>query len=459
MLVAGWNNYTATTLVMGVGRSTDGGHSWSTFNFGSFSATSDPAVRAGGGGRWYYACLASGGQFGGSDYDIFVRRSTDDAATWSNPVDATQNGGFDDKPYIDARGSEVLLGWADFSFSPAKIRTVRSTDGGVTFGANHVLANHSVGGNGACPVIAPNGAYYVFWRDSFQDSLWVSRSTDQGANWSIDRGIVPMNPLPSTLPGGFRIVNLPSADADPVTGDLVVVWNDQAFGNADILSIRSTDQGTTWSAPIRVNDDAGTTAQFFPWVTFDPSGVAHCVWYDRRQNGSLIDVYYARSLDRGVTWEANVRVTGSGFVPVLPWDTSVDFIGDYNGITATSDTAYPFYQDSRAGNQDVYVSLIPSAPVAVEDGPSPLAATLRASPNPFRATTRIVRANRGSRAAPGELRIYDSDGREIRRLFEAPSGGWDWDGRDDKGREVPAGAYFLRPPGRSAESTRVVRLR
>ena len=65
----------------------------------------------------------------------------------------------------------------------------------------------------------------------------MSKSTDRGVTWSADRGIAEMFPLPSTLPGGFRIVNLPSAAADPLTGALVVVWNDQRFGNPDIADV------------------------------------------------------------------------------------------------------------------------------------------------------------------------------------------------------------------------------
>jgi hypothetical protein len=143
------------------------------------------------------------------------------------------------------------------------------------------------------------------------------------------------------------MINIPSAAADPLTGTLIVVWNDQLFGNPDILSIRSTDGGMTWSGPIRINDDAGTAAQFFPWIAFDPHGTAHVCWYDRREDGYDIDVYYARSTDGGATFEENVRVTAAAYTPILPWDTTVAFIGDYNGIAANATTVFPCYQDAR----------------------------------------------------------------------------------------------------------------
>jgi hypothetical protein len=319
---------------------------------------SDPVVAAAGAGRWYFGYIARGGATG-SDVDVFVRRSLDDGVTWQPPVPVTADDDFDDKPYLDARGDEVLVAYADFGFSPAKVRAARSLDGGLSFGADTVLADLSVGGNGASPVIGIDGTYYVFWRDSFQEFLWMSRSTDQGANWSQDAPVAEMSPLPPTFPEGFRIVNLPSAAQDPVTGTLLVVWNDQLFGDPDILAVRSTDGGDTWSAPVQVNDDGAGAAQFFPWIAFDESGTGWVVWYDRRHDPAGIDVYVARTDDGGASFGPNLRVTGAPFTPVLPVEPgALAFIGDYNGIAAAGGRVFPFYQDARRGEQDVWVARI-----------------------------------------------------------------------------------------------------
>ncbi len=466
-LVAGWNSYTDDGLFMGVSWSSNGGQSWNGgFLGGGHDLHSDPAVRAGGNGNWYYAYLASPGS-GGNDIDIYVQRSTDHGQTWATPVAATNNTGFDDKPYIDADGDEVLVGFADFRFSPAKVSATRSTDGGATFGNDIVLADNSVGGNGACPVIAPDGTYHMFWRDSFQDSLWIATSTDQGASWSEDRGIVAMNPLATPQPGGFRMVNLPSADADPVTGDLVVVWNDERFGNPDILCIRSSDGGQTWSEPVRVNDDPGTAAQFFPWIDFDPNGVAHVVWYDRREDGFGIDVYLSRSQDGGATWEANTRVTAESFQPILPWDTTVDFIGDYNGIAATAERIYPFYQDSREGNQDVWVALVPNSTTSVPSTSEPnFLSWLPVTPNPFRSDVRLAltadpTSDGSALSSETSIEIVDASGRQVRRLNLGWSGdAWEgtWDGKDRDGHDLPGGVYFARRAGTDGAAARIVKL-
>jgi len=453
-LIAGWNNYTETSLVMGVSRSTDGGATWTSGLIAGHDAMSDPVVKAGGNGTWYYAYIARGAPWG-SDFDVFVRRSTNAGASWQSPVPVTSNGTFDDKPFMDAAGNEVLVGYADFAFSPSKLRVARSLDGGLSFGANTILSVNSIVGNLACPVIDASGDYHMFWRDSWQESLWISTSLDQGAHWSPDRGIVAMHPLPSTLPGGFRIINAPSADADPVTGDLVVVWNDQLFGNPDILAIRSTDGGDTWSAPVRVNDDAGAAAQWFPWIAFDLAGVLHAVWYDRRIDGTSIDVFYARSVDGGASFEVNVRVTARGFTYVAPWENAPNFMGDYNGIAANAAYAFPFYQDSREGYQDVYMSRIPNGAVGVGTSPPVAATGLRASPTPFRSST-ILEAWGAEPAA--SIDIVDVGGRLVRSLALRGGSSVAWDGRDGDGRSLPGGVYFARLRGRESAAARVVKL-
>ncbi len=374
-IVAGWNQATGSTIVMGVGRSGDGGAHWTSQTIGGFSNMSDPVVAAGGNGRWYYAFIATGGA-GGSDYEVYVSRSDDDGQSWNPPVAVTNNGSFDDKPYMAAAGDEVLVAWADFNFSPARIRAASSHDGGASFVNSTVLIQNSGGGNGACPVIGPNGDFYVFWRDSMQQFIWMAKSVDGGAHWSTDAPIGTLDPLPSTLPPGFRIVNLPSAAADPTTGQLVVVWNDDSAGNGDIVAVHSSDGGDHWSTKQRVNDDIGSAHQFFPWVAIDETSRVHVAWYDMRGNGSDIDVYYATSDDGGASFAANTRVTTAAFTPILPHEGGLAaFIGDYNAIAAGNGFAYPFYQDARRGVQEVYVATIP------QDEPPTYEELLAAWPN------------------------------------------------------------------------------
>lgn len=80
-----------------------------------------------------------------------------------------------------------------------------------------------------------------------------------------------------------------------------------------------------------------------------------------------------------------------------------------------------------------------------DDGTGPGAARLLSAPNPFSGRTRITSAP-GQTGAAATLTIYDVRGRLVRRLFSGPlpAEGLNviWDGRDDDGRLLPAGAYW-----------------
>lgn len=84
---------------------------------------------------------------------------------------------------------------------------------------------------------------------------------------------------------------------------------------------------------------------------------------------------------------------------------------------------------------------------------------LQASPNPFRTETRID--------APdwGFLTIHDVQGRLVRVLTCVPGGACpqvagafrgSWDGRDERGRAMPSGVYFLRYSGASGRSVKPI---
>jgi hypothetical protein len=77
-------------------------------------------------------------------------------------------------------------------------------------------------------------------------------------------------------------------------------------------------------------------------------------------------------------------------------------------------------------------------------------------PNPFSSRTRITyEMDRPGRV---ELQIYSVSGRLIRTLVDeeqsAGSYGVAWDGRDERGRRLPAGVYFYRLAVGGAEAAR-----
>jgi hypothetical protein len=103
-----------------------------------------------------------------------------------------------------------------------------------------------------------------------------------------------------------------------------------------------------------------------------------------------------------------------------------------------------------------YVTI--AATTAVPPSIAPLGFALHATPNPFREDARVML----SLPSPAslEVEVLDVTGRHVRTLAHGMSAAGPrtlrWDGRDETGRNLPAGLYLVR--ARTPEFTRVTRL-
>ena len=104
----------------------------------------------------------------------------------------------------------------------------------------------------------------------------------------------------------------------------------------DVKFVRSTNGGTSFSAPVRVNDDATTNKwHWFGTFSVAPNGRLDAVWLDTRNDAGNLNsqLFYSYSIDSGVTWSANVAVTPA-FNPTEGYPNQ-NKIGDY--MTVVSD--------------------------------------------------------------------------------------------------------------------------
>ena len=81
----------------------------------------------------------------------------------------------------------------------------------------------------------------------------------------------------------------------------------------DVMFVRSTDGGATFSAPHKINDDPVNPSKWHWFGTFSvaPNGRLDAVWYDTRNAANNTDsqLFYSFSTDAGVTWSPNVAVS------------------------------------------------------------------------------------------------------------------------------------------------------
>jgi hypothetical protein len=213
--------------------------------------------------------------------------------------------------------------------------------------------------------VGPNGEVYVAWFDYNWPRISIDKSTDGGVTFGADRGVQNTNGYSDEINGGILVFPFPAMDVDitggPYNGYVYIAYMEYEATDTDILFTRSTDGGVNWSTPIRINDDPqGNGAdQFHPWTFVDRDGTIYVAFYDRRNDPAnlLMDVYLTQSTDGGTTWKANKRVTTVSSDPTAGL-AKAGLIGEYIGLTAFDGCVHPVWTDTRLGNQDVFTARV-----------------------------------------------------------------------------------------------------
>lgn len=382
----------STIYGTGVYWSLNGANNWTGFDDPPFGRNSgDPASVIGTNGYFYENYIASGGGQG-------IAVSTNNGTSWSTYSVAPNPGSLADKNHmtIDKQvGSpyenRLYASWTDFGGANNNQVVVRySTNFGQNWSASINLSSSLNAGShnqGVHLQTGPNGEVYAAWAiyDGWpggEDAVAFAKSTNGGVTWTSARiygALTPNNNFNFGIRGNLsnkaniRVASFPVMAVDrtggPTNGYIYITWPQRgvtpAGSDPDIVMIRSTDGGTTWSAPVRVNDDALNNAkdQYYPWMTVDQAtGHLHFVFYDNRETTSdSSGVYMARSVDAGLTFE-NYRVSSQNFRPKPISGLASGYQGDYIGIAAFNNHAYPYWADDRTGNYQGWMSVVTFGP-------------------------------------------------------------------------------------------------
>lgn len=122
-----------------------------------------------------------------------------------------------------------------------------------------------------------------------------------------------------------------------------------------IYMTKSTDEGQNWSTPWQISPSI-TGDQFLPWIEIDSNNVIHVVYFDTRNmpqpdtdNTATLDLYYSFSQDLGQTWQ-ETRVTPTSFTtPDLIWGDY--FFTDYVSMSVSNSHVYIAFPWSENANQ------------------------------------------------------------------------------------------------------------
>ena len=270
------------------------------------------------------------------DFSLAAYASFDGGTSWVEAAPFALEpgwGGISDPTLAwDAAGNLYLVGLA---FAPGSVTLIgmavyRSADGGRTWSPPNVIHTSSgddkqwaAGDNH--PGSPHHGNVYVVWDDLAPGVLAFARSTDSGATWTGTAGHGP----------GSAIAQSSFAPQVSVAtdGTVYVAW----VAGWDIMVVKSTDGGATFSAPIAAatgitpftSPPLASPSGFLelPGGTFRVLTIPACAagdggtcvvaWGDYREG--VARIYYAYTRDGGQTWP-----TGPSGRALLPGGSGAD---------------------------------------------------------------------------------------------------------------------------------------
>jgi hypothetical protein len=399
----------------------DGGATWTQTvvtgitkcSGGKFDRASDPWVSFGPTGTLYGIWLVFD-VFDG-DNGILVSKSTDGGTSWLPPttVNEDQTGG-DDKQSITAdpyNANNVYAVWDRF-LSPPSFRASdtgrfhaqsfvqqayfsRTTNGGASWEAPRVLYNPGTqaGTIGSIITVLPNHTlvdgliqFATHKRPIRGASIAVVRSFNQGQTWEKKATIVSridpnyLGPFDPDNPShAIRGGELPAFAVNPTTGALYAVWEDDVTipGIDEIRFSQSTDGGSTWSVPIKINQTptsipAADQQAFTPEVSVAADGTVGVTYYDLRNNtpapGLPTDHWFVHcdgACSNPSSWAGNETHVAGPFDLEQAADAGGYFLGDYEGLVSIGNSFGSFFDQAinQATNpSDVFYSLVSPTP-------------------------------------------------------------------------------------------------
>ncbi len=453
---------------------TDGGSTWSGNNLlpPFTQSSSDPGPAIDKNGVIIFSTLDSPG--------MVAAYSTNMGASWSGRI-TIQSGSVDknfaasdDAPTSPYYGRSYCV-WSYFAVGQPPIYCGYTTNSGVSW-TGVMQVNTPPGGHysqGVDIAIGPTGQVYLAWAAPTssspytEDYLGFAKSTTGGTSWVVTENAYDMNGIRASSFNGwtFRVNGFPRIAVDrsggPRDGWIYVVTSEKnlapAGTDADVILHRSTDQGTTWSPGIRVNQDPlnNGKVQFFPAIRVDENGGVNVCYYDNRNYPSVGDsaeTYMSRSTDGGTAW-IDIKVSDHA------WKVKGEaglgtYGGDYIGISSGNNRVFPFWYDDKTGTMQAYVAAVTLDPVGISGNTNevPAAFELKQNyPNPFNPNTTI------SFALPNDenvkLEVYNMTGKSAGVLVNSDlkAGTYKF---DFNAQDLASGIYFYKLTSGSFVSTK-----
>jgi hypothetical protein len=396
-MVIGWRQFNSVTSNFrqgGYGYTSNGGTTW-TFPgvLENNVFRSDPVLKCDDSGRFLFLSLLE-------SFDVTLWRSLNGGQTFTNIAPAL--GGDKQWFVVDNTASSTGHGFHyqfwDNASPNAPNEFSRSTDGGFTWMNPITIPNAPQWGT---PDVDSNGILFFGGVTTSLTQFWCLRSSN-----ARNGAVIPTFDLSTPVNMGGVIDYFDTINPEGLIGQVFLAADRSGTSSnnnvyilasvqppgfdtgSEVMFVRSTDSGQTFSAPKRVNDDPVNHNKWhwFGTLAVAPNGRIDCVWFDTRNAANNTDsqLFYSSSTDAGNTWSPNVAVSNV-FNPFLGYPNQ-NKMGDYMTIVSDNTGGDVAYAATFNLEEDIYyVRVTPG--LAPTPSPSPTSTPGTPTPTPTPTST------------------------------------------------------------------------
>ncbi|HTF24240.1 MAG TPA: exo-alpha-sialidase [Candidatus Limnocylindria bacterium] len=203
------------------------------------------------------------------------------------------------------------------------------------------------------------GTFNYWGHNSSRNGIYVRRSLDGGATWEAQDIAATEQRDQTTVPWEDKPYIVADMGRGPHAGNLYIGWTRWTLSDSQILFVRSTDHGKTWSKPVEIDnirglprDDNGAIEGFAGAV--GPDSTLYAVWTDGNH------VVFTTSHDGGATFSHTRNI-----IDTAPTMFTLQAVSRANGFAqiaidprggAKGGRLYLTWSDYRNGDVDVFCS-------------------------------------------------------------------------------------------------------